>query len=302
MSLYMYRLSSWWFQPLWKNISQNGNLPQSSGWNFQKCLKPPPSYTYRSAPNQLSSNRDCNVPAGKIQNGRDNDTTQWINVGDFLLEHLGWLFPGWQHWPMDQYCKSSHLQGLEVSRNKFHNAGMLWFTHLRITPTQSPVESCSMVYSAKIENYMHINFKNVYACTLKKSTIHAGKYFFQSHGSCLETPARQHPSYTSIRWHARKHPDLTNGVWYANARHHNVIRDTSSHNHEKGFKMCPSKIRFPYLYTRNDKGNVPCPWLCEKWYSNNWGAFCFLIGFTSLGKYIANNNQVFQVFWRDQRT
>ena len=67
------------------------------------------------------------------------------------------------------YCMSSHLQihvlGLEVSRNKFHNAGMLLFTHLRITPTQSPVESCSMVYLAKIETYMHINinFKNEYA-------------------------------------------------------------------------------------------------------------------------------------------
>ena len=36
--------SGWWLnQPLWKNISQNGNLPQI-GVTIKKCLKPPPSF------------------------------------------------------------------------------------------------------------------------------------------------------------------------------------------------------------------------------------------------------------------
>ena len=34
--------SSWWFQPIWKSISQNGNLPQV-GMKIIKKMKPPPS-------------------------------------------------------------------------------------------------------------------------------------------------------------------------------------------------------------------------------------------------------------------
>ena len=33
--------TSWWFQPLWTNTSQNGNLPQIKV-KFKKYLKPPP--------------------------------------------------------------------------------------------------------------------------------------------------------------------------------------------------------------------------------------------------------------------
>ena len=35
--------SSWWFQPIWKVLhSQIGNLPQFSGWKFQKIFELPP--------------------------------------------------------------------------------------------------------------------------------------------------------------------------------------------------------------------------------------------------------------------
>ena len=34
--------TSWWFQPIWKNISQNGSFPQI-GVRIKKYLKPPPS-------------------------------------------------------------------------------------------------------------------------------------------------------------------------------------------------------------------------------------------------------------------
>ena len=33
------RLAGWWFQPLSKNMSQFGNLPQHSGWKFQKYVR-----------------------------------------------------------------------------------------------------------------------------------------------------------------------------------------------------------------------------------------------------------------------
>ena len=37
-----WKLTAWWLnQPAWKNMSQNGHLPQFSGWKLKKYLKPP---------------------------------------------------------------------------------------------------------------------------------------------------------------------------------------------------------------------------------------------------------------------
>ena len=49
------RLSSWWFQLIWKICSSNWTFFPKEGWTFQTYLQPPPSYEPPFQPN-LSSN------------------------------------------------------------------------------------------------------------------------------------------------------------------------------------------------------------------------------------------------------
>ena len=143
------------------------------------------------------------------------------------------------------FCRARGIS--KQSSQHISRAEMMLFTHrtCKITTTQSPIKSCSIVSLAlNLNTYPYHDNKN----TIKKTTLHAGKKYSKpmdllSRKNTIRQ--RVNPSYTSIRWLARKHLDLISGWeercnrrgWFFSTRDIHGQRKTSRNltlHHESG--------------------------------------------------------------------
>ena len=86
-------LTSWWLnQPIWKNMNQNGNLPQVYRVEHKKCLKPPPGIH----PWRLTWNIIMEV--WKI-----SFLSKWV----ICMFHVNLPGCSWKHWRQSTYSKST---------------------------------------------------------------------------------------------------------------------------------------------------------------------------------------------------